>query len=79
MFEEIDSWTENLTESDLKLVRIYPWEYYSEEKCGRYRELKYEKKNYIILGFRKEREMLLQHNVIHSEGCAVDGTESKKS
>lgn len=26
-----------------------------EEKRGRYRELKYEKNNYIILGFRKEK------------------------
>lgn len=27
----------------------------------------------------RKREMLLQHNVIHSEGCAVDSTESKKA
>lgn len=26
-----------------------------EEKCGRYRELQYEKKNYITLVFRKEK------------------------
>lgn len=26
----------------------------------------------------RKRDMLLKHNVIHSEGCAADGTESKK-
>lgn len=54
-----------------------------EGKCGRYRELKYEKKNCTTLGFRKENKSAAAAewyplSIQMPEGCAVDGTENKK-
>lgn len=50
---------------------------------GRYRELKYEKKNYITSGFRKEKinaaaAVLHPLSIQMPEDCAVDGTKPKK-
>lgn len=52
-------------------------------KCVRYRELKYEKKNYITLGFRQKKINAAAAewyplSIQMPEGCAVGGTENKK-